>query len=109
MMRLVRSDGPHFAVVQYPQEPRLLRRAERFQLVQEQRPAIGAQEQADVVPVRTGERAPAMTEELAVEQFRRRGGAVEGEEPFRRVPGEAVDGPGDQLLPGSRLPGDQDI
>src|SRR5262249_47321920 len=61
---------------------------------------------ADLVAIGAGERAPAKTKELALEQARRNGSAVDGAlGPAARA--QPVDGIGDELLSGTGLAFDQ--
>jgi hypothetical protein len=61
------------------------------------------------LPVAYGPRksAPNMAEHLALEQFRRDRGAIDGNERARTAPSVAMDGAGNDLLSGSRLAGDE--
>ncbi len=55
----------------------------------------------------TGERAPLVPEQLALHQLLGNGGAVDAHEGAVAAEALLVNGPRDQLLPGSRLAGDQ--
>ena len=67
----LRAHRPHLAVVEHPQQLGLVGQGKRFELVEEEDAGIGLHEQAGVVPVGPGERAAAMSEELALEEILR--------------------------------------
>src|SRR5690606_36300990 len=77
-------------------------------LVEEEGPAVGLLELADVAGVRAGEGAVLVPEELALHELARDRGAVDDDErpalPVRVV----VDGAGDELLAGPALALDRD-
>ena len=60
-------------------------------------------------PVCARERAALVPEQLGLEQRIGQRGAVHGHEDLRRAGALDMDRPGDQLLPGARLPLDQDV
>ena len=76
-------------------------------LVEEQRAAVGRLEAADLVADGAGERALDVAEQLAFQQSRRQGGAVDLDEGLAGPRAVLVDGPGQQLLAGAALAADQ--
>src|SRR5204863_711263 len=85
----------------------LLERAEELRLhvdrqlpdlVEEERAAARLDEQTRALRLRVGERAAGVSEELALEQRVRNGGAVDRDERPVLPPALAVDRPGDELL-----------
>lgn len=56
-----------------------------------------------------GEGSPDVAEQLGFQQGGRKGGAVDGDEGFGGIRRVDVDGPGDDLLAGPRLPPNQDV
>ena len=76
-------------------------------LVEEQRAAVGELELARLHPVRAGERAALVAEELALEQGRRQGRAVDLDAGARAADRGVVDGARDELLAHSRFAPDE--
>ena len=105
--QLAPADAKELALGQHAQQARLQRQRHVADLVQEQRAAIGLFEAADVSPLRTGERASLMAEQLALQQLGRNGRGVERHERLARARGLVVQGARDQLLAGAGLAGDQ--
>ena len=77
-------------------------------LVEEERAAVGQLEPADPPGDGAGEGALLVAEQLALDQPRGQGGAVDLDERLVRAPAAGVDRPGDQLLAGPGLAGDED-
>ena len=103
------ADGQHLLGLDGPEELRLGGQRELADLVEEDRPAPRRDEQAGVVAVGAGERAPDVAEELVLQQVVRDRRAVDRQE--RRVglgPGR-VQGAGHQLLARARLARDQHV
>ena len=101
------ADRREGAVLDDPQELDLEVGRDVAQLVEQQGPAGGELEQARPVLVRPGERTLQVAEELALDQGRAERGEADRHEragPSRAV---AMDRPGDQLLAGAALAGDQ--
>src|SRR5262245_53335146 len=99
----IRADGLHLLVLQHAEEPRLHRGRRLADLVEEDGPVAGLVEEAAPVALGAGEGAPAVTEELALEDRLGERRAVLREE--RRVPSRTavVDRAGEHLLPRPRL------
>ena len=76
-------------------------------LVEEQRAAVGQLEAADLVAVGAGERALDVAEQLAFQQARRQGGAVDLDERLAGPRAVVVDAPGQQFLAGAALAAEQ--
>src|SRR5690606_10649806 len=72
-------------------------------LVEEDRPAVRLLEGADAALPGAGERVSLVAEELALEEVRGDGGAVDGEERLVRARAPAVDGGGGGALAGPGL------
>ena len=106
---LGRAHRAHLAIIEHPQQLRLVRRCERLELIEDQHPAVRLQQQPVMIPVGPRERAAAVPEEDALEQIVRGGGAVVGHEGAVREPRAGVNRPGHQLLPGPGRPDDQHV
>src|SRR3989442_13788925 len=76
-------------------------------LVEEDGAAVGGLELADLELVGTREGASLVTEQLALQELSRHGGAVDLDEWPSPARGEVVDRPGDQLLAGAGLTRDE--
>src|SRR2546422_156669 len=76
-------------------------------LVEEDGAAVGGLELADLELVGTREGASLVTEQLALQELSRHGGAVDLDEWPSPAGGEVVDRPGDQLLAGAGLTSDE--
>ena len=96
------ADRQDLALLEHAQEGRLRRRLEIADLVQEQRPLVGGADEADLVAVGARERAAHVAEELALDERRRQGSAVDGHE-RARAHRESVDRPGEDLLASTAL------
>ena len=104
---LVRSDGAQLARLEHAEQLDLESRAHLGDLVEEERAAVGLLEEALAVSGRAGEGAPAVAEELRLEQVFGDGAAVHGHERPLRPRALLVDGARHQLLAGARLAEDQ--
>src|SRR3989449_8348166 len=76
-------------------------------LVEEDGAAVGGLELADLELVGTREGASLVTEQLALQELSRHGGAVDLDEWPSPAGGEVVDRPGDELLAGAGLTSDE--
>ena len=76
-------------------------------LIQEDGAAMGGLELADFELVGAREGAALVPEQLALEKLARHGRAVHLDEGPRAPGGEMVDRPGDEVLPGAGLAGDE--
>ena len=76
-------------------------------LVEEERAAVGQLEPADPAGDRAGERPLLVAEQLALDEARGQGRAVDLDQRLTGPPARGVDGPGDQLLAGAGLAGDE--
>src|SRR5688572_6128490 len=95
-------------LLQDAQELHLRGRRHLGDFVEEQRPAV-RQLEAAFAPIRgAGERALLMTEDLALEQRFRNGGAVDRDERLRGPWAQLMDGLRHQFLAGARLAPDED-
>jgi hypothetical protein len=110
----VDSDRPRPAeslellLLQHPEQLRLQLERDLAHLVQEERATVGHLETADLLRDGARKRPPLVTEELALEQSRRNGRAVDlDERPIATVT-PIVDGTGHQLLSGPGLAEDED-
>src|SRR5206468_9186894 len=106
--RLRGSDGLDLAVLEDPQDLRLRLQAHVPDLVEEDRPAVGLYELAELVAAGPREGSLLVAEQLRLDQVLGDGGAVdtdEGSLAARTVP---VDRSGDQLLANAALPCHQD-
>ena len=70
-------------------------------------PGAGLHEQAGARPLRVGERAADVTEQLALEERRRHRGAVDRDERLLAARRQVVERARDELLAGAALAGDQ--
>src|SRR5438876_2269562 len=94
-------------LLEHPQQLRLQLERDVADLVEEERSAVGQLETADPLRDGPGESAALVAEELALEQPRRDGGAVDLDERPPSAPAQVVKGAGDQLLAGARLAADE--
>ena len=101
--RLVATDALYLLILEYAQELGLQAEVELADLVEEDRAAVGLLELADLAGVRAGERAFLVSEELALHQLTRDGGAVDHHERVPTTLRVVVDGLGDEFLPGAAL------
>jgi hypothetical protein len=81
--------------------------AELADLIEEQRAVAGASDDAEIIVIRPGECAAAMAEQLALEEMRWYGRAVEWHERFGCAVGAIVNRPGEDLLARTALAGNQ--
>src|SRR5581483_3518754 len=106
--RLLGADGVDLALLQGAQQLHLRVERQLPDLVEEQRAAVGLLELADALVHRTGEGAPLVPEQDALDQVLGDGAAVDGDEGPRLALALALDGARDQLLAHARLALDQD-
>ena len=102
-------DRPHLPFLDHPQQLGLEGHGQLGDLVEEERAAVGGDEEARVRLHGAGEGAADVAEELALEQGIGDGAAVDGHEPAVAAGARHVDGAGDQLLAGAALAGDQHV
>src|SRR6266508_957958 len=100
-------DAAQRAVLQYPQKLDLKLRAHLGDLVQEESSAHRLLEVPDPPLIGSGKRAALVPEELTLDQGRRDGAAVEGDEGLPASPREPVDRSRGDLLAGAGGPGDE--
>ena len=105
--QLAAADTEELALGQHAQQSRLQRQRHVADLVEEQGATVGLLEAAEVAPLRAGERAGLVAEQLAFEQLGRDRRGVEGDKRFGGARRLAVQGPRDQFLAGAGLAGDQ--
>ena len=105
---LVAADGAHRPLLQRAEELRLHLERELADLVEEQRAAGCVGEEAHARRLRVGECAARVAEELALEQRRRHGRAVDAEERPRASRPVVVQRARDELLSRAALAGDED-
>ena len=106
--RLGPSEAHEFLLLHDPQELGLGLEADGGDLVEEDGPLVGRLEQALLQGHGAGERALDVAEEVALEQVRREGAAVDRDEGGVGPVRVQVDGPGDQLLAGPALALEED-
>jgi hypothetical protein len=101
------TDRADLAVLEDAEEGDLRFFGELGDLVEEERAAVGAPDQALALLVGAGERAAAMAEQLALDEVAREGAAVDRDE-CAAAAGGVVDRARDQLLAGAGLAADED-
>ena len=101
------ADAVELALGEHPQEPRLERQRHVADLVEEERAAVGLLEAAAALRIRPGEGAALVSEQLRLEQIRGDRSRVERDEGTLGARAVLVQRPGDELLAGARLPGDE--
>ena len=94
-------------LLEHPQELGLHHRAHLGDLVEEQRPSGGLLDAADLGRDRPGEGPFLVTEELRLEKLLRKRRAVDRDERLAGARRALVNQPGDDLLAGPRLAGDE--
>ena len=102
-----RADAAEGPLLQERQQLRLRRQPEIADLVEEQRPAVGDLDQAQLALAGVGEGAALVAEQLALDQGLRDRGAVELDERAARPRRAVVQHARDRLLAGAALAGDQ--
>src|SRR5882672_5098760 len=102
-----RTDRAYLSLLQDPQELRLQRQWRLRDLVEEEGTAVRELEEAAAIVRRAGERALLVTEQLALEQVLRQGGAVLRDEEAIAPSGSIVERRGDELLSAPRLAFDE--
>src|SRR3970040_1846283 len=102
------ADAGEFPLLQEPQQLGLCGKAEIADFVQEEGPAVRELDLAEAARQGPRERPFLVSEQLALDERVRDGGAIDGDE--RTLPTGAVEmeGPGDEFLAGSALAGDED-
>src|SRR5262249_9408194 len=104
--------GPAEAVepvpLQPPEGPGVKVERELAPPVQEERATVSELEPSDPLGDRAGERPPLVAEQLALEQARRDGGAVDFDEGPMAAPARIVDGAGNQFLSRAGLAQEED-
>ena len=96
--RLGAAQRANLALLQYAQQLDLQRQRHVADLVEEQRAAVGSQEQAFVLADRAGEGAASVTEQLALQQLLRQRAAVDRHERLVGTRAGLVHGVGEKLL-----------
>ena len=105
--RLGLSDSSHLTFLQNSQELCLRSRRQLSDLVEQQATLIGRLEQAGAVLRRAGEGTADAAKQLRLEQFIGQRRAVDGAEASSRWPAQQMERPGNQLLAGAALAGDE--
>src|SRR5690606_34770065 len=105
---LRRADGHDLALLERAEQLDLERRRHLADLVEEEGPSAGGDEEAVLVPDRAGEGALDVAEELGFEERFGQRGAVHRDEGPGVALGEGVDVAGQDLLAGPALAGDED-
>ena len=108
LVRKVVADSPDLAFLEHSSKLLLERLGRVADLVQKDRASIGGFERPDLVGVGAGERALAVSEQLAFQEVLGETRAVHDDERVVFARAIVVDGAGDELLAGARLPRDQD-
>ncbi len=108
LLRLAAADHAHLAVLEHPEELDLHGGIRLADLVQEDGPAVGGLEEAGPRLAGAREGSLDVAEELALEQPLGDASAVDRHEGKGRPLAAVVDGPGDELLAGAALPGQDD-
>jgi PAS domain S-box-containing protein len=103
------ADPLELLLLQEPEHLGLGRERHVADLVQEDRPVVALLELADPLPVRPGERAPLVAEQLALDQPLGQRGTVDGEERLVGPAAVVVQRPGDQFLADAALAEDKDV
>ena len=106
--RTFAADPPHLVFLDHPEQASLHSGGHVAHLVQEKRPTVGLLEETGVVPVGTGEGAPHVTEQNALQERLGERSAVLREERAASPSSVEVNGAGHQLLAGSALALDED-
>ncbi len=91
------------SVLQHTKETDLRRERQLGDLVEEERPAVGALEPPEASGGGAGEAAALVTEELGVDELRRDGSAVDADHRSATAPRARVNHPRDELLAGAGL------
>src|SRR5438034_407393 len=102
-VRLGRADGTHLHLLEYAQELDLQPRRELGDLIEEDRPLVGATEESERVRDGAREGAADVTEELGLQEVLWDRAAVHGDERPLGARREAVDRRRDELLAGATL------
>src|SRR6266850_1981154 len=106
-LRAAAAHGLELALLEHPEQLDLRLWRKLAHLVQEDRAAICQLETADTPLDRAGKRALDVAEELAFDQPRRDGTAVDLDQRTLPAGAQGLDGPRDQLLAGAGIAGDE--
>jgi hypothetical protein len=101
------TDPLELALLQHAQQHDLSLGRQLADLVEENRAAVGQLEATQAPLESSGERTLLVAEQLRRDERRRNRGTIHRDEGPRRARGSLVDGPGDKLLAGAGLTGDQ--
>jgi len=101
------AERRNFPVIEETEQFGLEIEAHLAHLVEEERAAIGASDESELVTIGAGERAAAVAEQLAFEQLAWNGCAVEGDERPLSAVGEVVNRPRENLFTSAALARDQ--
>src|SRR5208282_3635398 len=105
--RAFAADPFEVLILQEAQELGLQGRRQVGNLVEENAPAVGRLEPPGLVLDRAGERAAHVPEQLALEKFFRERGAIDDDERLALAVAPSMDLPGDNVLAGPALAGEQ--
>src|ERR1019366_10035519 len=105
--RAFAADALEVLILQKAQKLGLQGRRQVCYLVEENSPAVGRLEPPGLVLDRAGERAADVPEQLALQQFFRERGAIDDDERLALAPAPSMDLPGDNVLAGAALAGEQ--
>ena len=103
------ADFPHFAGLQKAEQQALHAEAHLANLVQEYGAPLSELENPRFVAIRAGEAALYVTEQFGLEQGVRQSSAVHRDELPASTTTLAVDGPGNEFLPGTTLACNEDL
>src|SRR5881409_3350867 len=101
------ADTLELLLLEDPEELRLELERDLADLVEEERAAMGHLEASDLLGDGPGERAALVAKELALQETRRDGGAIDLDEGSLTAAASVVDSAGDQFLPGAGLAEDE--
>src|SRR5438034_8727829 len=101
------ADTLELLLLEDPEELRLEVERDLADLVEEERAAMGHLEAPDLLRDGSGERAPLVAEELALQETRRDGGAIDLDEGSLTAAASVVDGARDQFFPRAGLAEDE--
>ena len=107
LIAVAAADALELALLEDAEQLGLGLQGQLADLVEEERAAVGQLEAADAPGDGAGEGALLVAEELALDEPRGEGGAVDLDQRPGGPPAVGVDRPGDQLLAGPRLAGDE--
>ena len=101
MLHVLGAHWAYLAVIDHTQQLGLMRYGHGLEFVQKEHSIVCSRQQSDMVAVRARERAPAVTEELALEQLCGSDRAVVGKEGPARQVGVAVNRSRRELFAGA--------